>query len=59
MTIVLAPQTEAKLRQMVEREGRDANTHVDDLLAESLDDAARLRRVLRGDRGGPGRRPGG
>lgn len=41
MTITLAPQTEAKLKAMASREGRDENTLADTLLAEVLESANR------------------
>jgi len=41
MTITLAPQTEAKLKEMATREGRDENTLADALLAEVLEAANR------------------
>ncbi len=41
MTITLAPQTEAKLKEMAIREGRDENTLADALLAEVLEAANR------------------
>jgi hypothetical protein len=41
MTITLAPQTEAKLKEMATREGRDENTLADALLAEVLEEANR------------------
>lgn len=41
MTITLAPQTEAKLKEMATREGRDENTLADALLAEVLEAAER------------------
>lgn len=41
MTITLAPQTEAKLKEMAAREGRDENTLADALLAEVLEAANR------------------
>ena len=41
MTITLAPQTEAKLKEMATREGRDENALADALLAEVLEAANR------------------
>ena len=41
MTITLAPQTEAKLKEMATREGRDESTLADALLAEVLEAANR------------------
>ena len=37
MTITIAPQTEAKLKEMASREGRDVNTMADALLATVLE----------------------
>lgn len=41
MTITLAPQTEAKLKEMATREGRDENALADALLADVLEAANR------------------
>ncbi len=41
MTITIAPQTEAKLKEMATREGRAENTLADALLAEVLEAANR------------------
>lgn len=41
MTITLAPQTEAKLKELATREGRDENALADALLAEVLEEANR------------------
>ncbi len=41
MTITLAPQTEARLKEMAMREGRDENILADALLAEVLEAASR------------------
>ncbi len=41
MTITLAPQTEAKLKEMATREGREENALADALLADVLEAANR------------------
>lgn len=41
VTITIAPQTEARLKEMATREGRDENTLADALLAEVLEAANR------------------
>ncbi len=41
MTITLAPQTEAKLKEMASREGREVNALADDLLAAVVEAADR------------------
>lgn len=41
MTITLAPQTEERLREMADREGRDTNTLAGALLAHALEEAER------------------
>ncbi len=41
MTITLAPQTEAKLKEMASREGREVNALADDLLAAVAEAANR------------------
>ncbi len=41
MTITLAPQTEAKLKEMATREGRDENMLAEALLSEVLEAANR------------------
>jgi len=41
MTFTLAPQTEAKLKEMASREGRDVNALADDLLAAVVEAADR------------------
>ena len=41
MTITLAPQTEKKLVEMADREGRDTNALADALLAQVLEEAER------------------
>ena len=41
MTITIAPQTEAKLKEMASREGREVNALADDLLAAVVEAADR------------------
>ncbi len=41
MTITLAPQTEAKLKEMASREGRDENALADALLTDVLEAVSR------------------
>ena len=41
MTITLAPQTEAKLKEMANREGREVNALADDFLATVVEAADR------------------
>ena len=46
MTIIIAPQTEAKLKEMASREGREVNALADDLLAAVVEAADRDHREM-------------